>query len=88
VACWAFYHLGVVKTLLQQGLLPRVISGSSAGSLVAGVVGTHTDRELERFFDPANVHFEAEREASVFSRMFSAATRRSTSAISSRSSPA
>ncbi len=65
-----FYHLGVVKTLLEQGLLPRVISGSSAGSLVAGVIGTHTDRELERFYDPANVHFEAEREASVFSRMF------------------
>lgn len=65
-----FYHLGVVKTLLSQGLLPRVISGSSAGSLVAGVVGTHTDAELERFFDPTSVHFEAEREASVFSRMF------------------
>jgi TAG lipase/steryl ester hydrolase/phospholipase A2/LPA acyltransferase len=65
-----FYHLGVVKTLLEQDLLPRVISGSSAGSLVAGVVGTHTQKELEKFFDPANVHFEAEREASVFSRMF------------------
>jgi TAG lipase/steryl ester hydrolase/phospholipase A2/LPA acyltransferase len=65
-----FYHLGVVKAMLEQGLLPRVISGSSAGSLVAGVLGTHTDRELEKFFDPAAVHFEAEREASVFSRMF------------------
>lgn len=65
-----FYHLGVVKTLLSQGLLPRVISGASAGSLVAGVLGSHTDKELEKFFDPANVHFEAEREASVFSRMF------------------
>lgn len=65
-----FYHLGVVKTLLQQGLLPRVISGSSAGSLVAGIVGTHTNPELEKFYDPANVIFEAEREASVFSRMF------------------
>ena len=65
-----FYHLGVVKTLLEQGLLPRVISGSSAGSLVAGVVGTHTEKELERFYRPENVLFEAEREASVFSRMF------------------
>jgi TAG lipase/steryl ester hydrolase/phospholipase A2/LPA acyltransferase len=65
-----FYHLGVVRTLLDEGLLPRVISGSSAGSLVAGVVGTHTDEELKHFYDPANVHFEAEREASVFSRMF------------------
>jgi len=65
-----FYHLGVVKILLEHGLLPKVISGSSAGSLVAGVLGTHTDKQLERFYDPANVHFEAEREASVFSRMF------------------
>ena len=65
-----FYHMGVVKTLLEQGVLPRVISGSSAGSLVAGVLGTHTDAEMQRFYDPANVHFEAEREASVFSRMF------------------
>ena len=65
-----FYHLGVVKTLLDQGLLPRVISGSSAGSLVAGVVGTHTEQELEHFYEPANVLFEAEREASVFSQMF------------------
>ena len=65
-----FYHLGVVKILLDQGLLPRVISGSSAGSLVAGVVGTHTDKELEHFYEPANVLFEAEREANAFSRMF------------------
>lgn len=65
-----FYHLGVVKTLLEQGLLPRVISGSSAGSLVAGTLGTHSDKELERFYEPANVLTEAEREASVFTRMF------------------
>jgi len=65
-----FYHLGVVKTIHEQRLLPRVISGSSAGSLVAGVLGTHSDKELEHFFEPANVHFEAEREASVFARMF------------------
>ena len=65
-----FYHLGVVKTLLDQDLLPRVISGSSAGALVAGTLGTHTDKELQRFYDPANVLIEAEREASAFSRLF------------------
>lgn len=65
-----FYHLGVVKSLLEQDLLPRVISGSSAGSIMAGVLGTHTDKEMKHFLEPANVHFEAEREANVFSRMF------------------
>ncbi|TXS91507.1 DUF3336 domain-containing protein [Parahaliea aestuarii] len=65
-----FYHMGVVRVLHAQGLLPRVISGSSAGSLVAGVVGTHSDEELQQVFDASSMHFEAEKEASVFSRMF------------------
>jgi TAG lipase/steryl ester hydrolase/phospholipase A2/LPA acyltransferase len=66
---FGFYHLGVVKALLDAGMLPRVISGSSAGSMIAGVIGTHSDEELEHFYDPKNVHFEAEREATVFDRM-------------------
>lgn len=41
-----FLHLGVVNVLLEQGLLPRVISGSSAGALVAGVLACHTDDEV------------------------------------------
>jgi len=65
-----FYHLGVVKTLLDEGLLPRVISGSSAGSIVAGALGTHTDIELEKFYDPANILTEARNEAGTFLRMF------------------
>ena len=64
-----FYHLGVVKNLLDQDLLPRVISGSSAGSLVAGTLGTHNDKELQRFYDPANVLSEVEREGSLFTLM-------------------
>ena len=65
-----FYHIGVVKTLLDQGLLPRVISGSSAGSLVAGIVGTHDDKALEHFYDPTLIRNEAEREAGVLARLF------------------
>jgi predicted acylesterase/phospholipase RssA len=34
-----FYHIGVVKALWTEGLLPRVISGASAGSLVAAQLG-------------------------------------------------
>jgi TAG lipase/steryl ester hydrolase/phospholipase A2/LPA acyltransferase len=65
-----FYHLGVVKTLLENNLLPRVISGSSAGSMIAGVLGTHSEEELVQFYDPSHVHVEAEKEAGVFDRMF------------------
>ncbi len=41
------FHTGVVKTLLEHDLLPTVISGSSAGSVIAGVLGTHTKQELQ-----------------------------------------
>jgi hypothetical protein len=34
-----YYHIGVVLSLIQQNMLPRVISGASAGSLIAAFVG-------------------------------------------------
>lgn len=37
-ATLGMYHLGVLKTLFEQKLLPRVFSGSSAGSLMASLV--------------------------------------------------
>lgn len=40
------FHHGVVRTLFEHDLLPKVISGSSAGSIFAGIIGTHTDDEL------------------------------------------
>ena len=44
------FHGGVVKTLFQHDLLPDVISGSSAGSVYAAILGTHSDKELKKFF--------------------------------------
>ena len=38
-AALASYHLGVIKTLFEQGLLPRIISGASAGSFIAAIIG-------------------------------------------------
>jgi predicted acylesterase/phospholipase RssA len=40
------YHLGVVKTLLEHKLLPRIVCGSSIGALIAALVCIHTDEEL------------------------------------------
>jgi TAG lipase/steryl ester hydrolase/phospholipase A2/LPA acyltransferase len=40
------YHSGIVKTLIEENMLPTVLSGSSAGSIVAGCVGVRTDEEL------------------------------------------
>ena len=47
-AIFGVYHYGVVKGLLEQGMLPRVISGASAGAVVAAVACCFEDDELAR----------------------------------------
>lgn len=44
------FHVGVIKALFEQNLLPRVVSGSSAGSVVAAFLGTRKDSELDGLF--------------------------------------
>ncbi|MBW0491658.1 hypothetical protein O181_031373 [Austropuccinia psidii MF-1] len=51
-ATFGFYHFGVVRALLDAKLLPTVISGTSAGALVAAFVCTHTDEELDQLLVP------------------------------------
>ncbi|KAI0771637.1 patatin-domain-containing protein [Trametes elegans] len=51
-ASFGYYHFGVVKAFLDQDLLPRVISGTSAGGLVAALVSTRTDAELKELLVP------------------------------------
>jgi len=58
-ATLGMFHFGVIKALVEQDLLPRVISGSSAGSIIAGIVGTRTDDELRNSFDPESMNLQA-----------------------------
>jgi TAG lipase/steryl ester hydrolase/phospholipase A2/LPA acyltransferase len=51
-AMLGFFHVGVLKALLKEGLLPRIISGSSAGSLIAAIVCSHSDDELLDHLQP------------------------------------
>lgn len=64
------FHMGVLKALIEQDTLPQVISGASAGSVVASIVGTHTSKEMMEFFRPENLVSEAKEEATWFNRMF------------------
>lgn len=58
-ATLGLFHTGVCKALYEQDLLPKVFSGSSAGSLMTGMLCTHTDEELlslldgDKFYDYA-----------------------------------
>ena len=58
-ANFGMFHIGVAKVLHEEKLLPTVISGSSAGSVVAAVLGTHSDEELLEYFALEDVKHEA-----------------------------
>ncbi|KAI8346367.1 acyl transferase/acyl hydrolase/lysophospholipase [Choanephora cucurbitarum] len=52
-AGFGYYHLGVIRALLDRGLLPTIITGTSAGSLMSAIVCTRTDEELNEILNPA-----------------------------------
>ena len=45
-ATFGMAHIGVLKTLFRERLLPRIISGASAGSIVCAVLCTRMDDEV------------------------------------------
>ncbi|KAN0077828.1 Acyl transferase/acyl hydrolase/lysophospholipase [Elaphomyces granulatus] len=55
-ATFAYYHFGVVKALLDNDMLPEIITGTSGGALVAALVATRTDEELKQLLVPALAH--------------------------------
>ncbi|KAI9827482.1 MAG: hypothetical protein M1832_004832 [Thelocarpon impressellum] len=48
-AIFGLCHLGVVKALHLRGLLPRILTGTGTGALIAALVGIHTEEELLPF---------------------------------------
>lgn len=49
-AAFGVYHLGVVKALWEQKLLPQTLAGSSMGAVVAAAVCNRSDAEVDLFF--------------------------------------
>lgn len=64
-AVLGFFHAGVLKALFDQGLLPEIISGSSAGSILAATACTHADDELEHRLSLDSLHHEIEETSAI-----------------------
>lgn len=60
-----YFHVGVVKALWEQGLLPNIMSGASGGSVVGSLVCSHTDEELREIFTPEYMLQEIEQETGL-----------------------
>lgn len=50
-ATFGMNHIGVLKSLWNAKLLPRIISGASAGSIVCAVICVHSDEEMPELLD-------------------------------------
>ena len=50
------YHIGVIKSLFENKLLPRIVAGSSAGAIMASMVCTRLDDEFMQLLDPNKVN--------------------------------
>jgi TAG lipase/lysophosphatidylethanolamine acyltransferase len=58
-AIFGLCHLGVVKALFDRGLLPRIITGTATGALIAALVGIHTEDELPKFLSGESIDLSA-----------------------------
>ncbi|CAO3617572.1 unnamed protein product [Cunninghamella echinulata] len=56
---FALNHIGVVKALNEQGLLPRIISGSGISAMIASLICIHTDEELPQILQPGGINLTA-----------------------------
>jgi len=57
-ASLGLFHIGVINELMEQKLLPQVITGSSAGSIVGGFLATHSDDELAQALKPDILRYQ------------------------------
>lgn len=50
-----YFHVGVVKALWSEGVLPSILSGSSGGSIIAAVVCTRKVDDIGPYLDSATL---------------------------------
>lgn len=63
------FHMGVLKALAEVDLIPDVISGASAGSLYAALVGTRSNEELLEFLAEDRLLNILEKEAIIYKKI-------------------
>lgn len=51
-ATFAYTHLGIIKALVENDLLPSIISGTSGGGLIAALASIRTNEELKQMIIP------------------------------------
>ncbi len=63
------FHMGVLKALAEVDLIPDVISGASAGSLYAALVGTRSNEEFLEFLAEDKIRTVLKSEADIYKKI-------------------
>lgn len=58
-ASLGLFHTGVCKALIEQDLMPKVLSGSSAGAMMTGMLGVSTADEIQQLLMGESFYSEA-----------------------------
>ncbi|MCH4242926.1 DUF3336 domain-containing protein [Acinetobacter gerneri] len=58
-ATLGLFHSGVVKALMEQDLMPKVLSGSSAGAIMTGMLGVAKPDEIVEILNGDHFYSEA-----------------------------
>jgi len=53
------YHIGLIRALFRQNLLPNVISGTSAGAIIGSAIASRTREETEQILEDLASGFAA-----------------------------
>lgn len=51
------YHLGLLFALAEEGIIPKVVSGSSCGSLCAAILCCTKQEDLLKIIDANYINF-------------------------------
>lgn len=63
------FHLGVLKALMEEDLVPSVLSGASAGAFVSAIFGTRSKEGMLAYLNSDELYTASEAEASSINRL-------------------
>lgn len=58
-ASLGLFHTGVCKALMEQDLMPKVLSGSSAGALMTAMLGVSNQKDIDQLLTGESFYSEA-----------------------------
>ena len=57
-ASLGLYHVGVILTLRELRIMPKIVCGSSVGAIIGAILCCKSDDELDHLLEPGSLNFD------------------------------